>query len=58
MDAALITNECIDSRQREKNTGIMCKLDIEKAYDLVNWGFLLDILTACLNGGLSWFHNV
>lgn len=45
MDAALIANERIDSRQREKNTGIMSKLDIEKAYDPVNWGFLLDILT-------------
>lgn len=44
MDAALIANECIDSTQREKNKGIMCQLDIEKVYNPVNWGFLLDIL--------------
>ncbi|XP_055814706.1 uncharacterized protein LOC129884434 [Solanum dulcamara] len=40
MDAALIANEVIDSRLNLKKPVILCKLDIEKAYDHVNWGFL------------------
>ena len=37
-------NEAIDSRKRSVGAGLVCKLDIEKAYDHVNWRFLLSIL--------------
>ena len=33
MDASLIANEVIDSMDKRKEKGILCKLDIEKAYD-------------------------
>ena len=36
MDAVLIANECVESRQRSKCPGILCKLDIQKAYDHLN----------------------
>ena len=39
MDAALIASECVDTRLRGADSGVMCKLDIEKAYDHVNWRF-------------------
>lgn len=44
MDAILIANEAINSRQKQKKPGILCKLDIEKAFDHVNWNFLLNML--------------
>nr|CAN74099.1 hypothetical protein VITISV_028591 [Vitis vinifera] len=33
LDAILVANEAIDSRKRSVGTGLVCKLDIEKAYD-------------------------
>lgn len=44
MDVALIPNECVDTRLRGEMPGIMCKLDIEKAFDHVNWEFVLNII--------------
>lgn len=37
-------NECVDSRLRSKTPEVICKLDIEKVYDHVNWKFLLYLL--------------
>lgn len=42
MYATLIINECIYSRMKKESSCIMCKLDVQKAYDQVNWSFLLN----------------
>ncbi|RVW52812.1 LINE-1 reverse transcriptase-like [Vitis vinifera] len=44
LDASLIANEVIDSWQKRKEKGLICKLDIEKAYDSIKWNFLMKVL--------------
>lgn len=56
MGAVLIAKECVDTRLKSKIPGILCKLDIEKAYDHLNWNFLLGILAQMGfdNRWISW----
>ena len=43
-DATLIANEAIYSMMKRNESGVLCKLDIEKAYDHINWNFLLLVM--------------
>ena len=57
-DVVLITNEAIDSRLKSGSNGILCKLDIEKAYNHVNWNFLWVVLekTSFGHKWIKWFN--
>lgn len=45
LDSVFIANECIENRRLSGLSGLLCKLDMEKAYDYVEWDFLDYILS-------------
>ena len=53
MDASLLANEVIDTLLKRKEKGVLCKLDIEKAYDQINWNCIFKVLQK-MGFGATW----
>ena len=53
MDGVMITNEIIDYWRRNKLQGVILKLDFEKAYDTINWEYVLDLMDL-MGFGQKW----
>ena len=47
LDSVLIANECLDSRLKAGVPGVLCKLDMGKAFDHISWDFLMYMLQRC-----------
>ena len=58
LDAVLIANEAIGSRMKAYLRWVICKLDIEKANDHVNWNFIFAVLEKMGFGSkwISWIR--
>jgi hypothetical protein len=59
LDSVFIASEFLDSKLKSKELGVLCKLDMEKAYDHVDWNFPLYILRRCGFGEklCSWIKH-
>ena len=53
LNASLIANEVLDSTLKRKGKGVLCKLDIEKAYDHLNWSFMYSVMDR-MDFGKKW----
>lgn len=53
LDTALIANEVVDELVNKKTEWILRKLDMEKTYNNVNWGFV-DYMLMKLGFGVKW----
>nr|XP_016480295.1 PREDICTED: uncharacterized protein LOC107801479 [Nicotiana tabacum] len=53
LDAALVANELVEFRRKNRDPDLLCKLDLEKAFDHVNLEFL-DFIMMQIGFGARW----
>ena len=55
LDVVVVANEVMDSILKSNEVVVMCKLDIEKAYDHVDWSFLFSVM-GMMGFGEKWLR--
>ena len=55
LDVMLIANKANDALLRRKEKGLLCNLDIEKAYHHLNWDFLFQVMDK-MGFGRKWLN--
>ncbi|XP_071708247.1 uncharacterized protein [Rutidosis leptorrhynchoides] len=53
LDGALVANEVVEYLKRNKKHGLIFKVDFEKAFDSLNWDYLLEVMK-CMGFGTKW----
>ncbi|XP_071713621.1 uncharacterized protein [Rutidosis leptorrhynchoides] len=53
LDGALVANEVVKDLRRNKNHGLIFKVDFEKAFDSLNWDYLLEVMK-CMGFDSKW----
>ena len=53
IDGILIANEVVDEARKSKKELLMFKVDFEKAYDSVEWGYLDEVM-GCMSFPTLW----
>ena len=53
LDAALVANKTMYSILKSNECAVMCKLDVEKTYNHVDWSFWLSVLSM-MGFGEKW----
>ncbi|XP_071715094.1 uncharacterized protein [Rutidosis leptorrhynchoides] len=53
LDGALVANEVVEDLKRNKKHGLIFKVDFEKAFDSLNWDYLLEVMK-CMGFGTKW----
>lgn len=58
-DCILVANEIVDAMKKHRDGGILVKLDFAKAYDNINWAFMLNLLEDMGFGGrwIKWMEE-
>ncbi|GMI96142.1 hypothetical protein HRI_003283500 [Hibiscus trionum] len=59
LDCSLIANEVVDYLVKEKKQGVAFKIDFHKAFDSVEWSFLISIMKKCgfNEQWCKWIYN-
>ena len=55
LDVVLIVSETLDSRLKDNMPSLLLKMDIEKAFDHVNWDFLMVVMSK-MGFGHRWIN--